>query len=255
MKYEHRSAFTLIELLLVVFLAICLLIPGYRLFRSSSQSSIQGIQQIDMVSEGSRIIRQIHNDLKSACIALASIDTQYSFSDFVRASGGSSDSLAGTTFSFLSFPQHGDLDKAVSLGVSSGQSIKCANEISYSLKASGKPNVPFLILTRTEKTHPKLGEDKIERVLSQRVNFIAIQPIEIPTTSGRNQWIFNITLQLAEARNPGNLMDLSKNGLVLNSQSGLMISDFFDVVCPTFFEAVWNRNNANRNWQTVVQAP
>ncbi|MBF0407197.1 MAG: hypothetical protein HQM10_07580 [Candidatus Riflebacteria bacterium] len=249
------TGFSLPEILVVAMLGVMLAVPGYRIFRGSSQASLQGIQQLDMVSEGRMIIRLLHNDLKTACIALSEKDTQYSFVDYVKATGVGGTSIAGTVYKFLSFSSHVSPDDAASARSTSGLGIKCANEISYSIKQSEKPDMPFYILTRTEKVHPKLGGETKERILSRRVNFFSIQAVELQTTEGKNQWFFNITLQLAEARNPANLKNLSKNGPVLNMQSGMMITDFFDVVCPTMFASMWNRNYANRNWHTLIQAP
>ncbi|MBF0409412.1 MAG: prepilin-type N-terminal cleavage/methylation domain-containing protein [Candidatus Riflebacteria bacterium] len=251
---KRNTAFTLMELVVVIFMSGILIIPAYRIFSETSKTSIQGMQQIDMVLEGRRIIQQLRNDIKLSCIILPASEAQYSFTDFIKVVGHSASTLVGTKFSFLSFASHGELDKVVSAGVSTGQCIKCANEITYSLE-SGTPGNPFLVLSRTERVHPKAGGGEQKRILSRRINYFAINPVEIQSPGGRNQWFFNITLQLAEARQPEDLVNLSRNGMILNRQKGIMITDFFDLVCPTYFSAMWNQRFSNRNWHTIIQEP
>ncbi|MBF0406907.1 MAG: prepilin-type N-terminal cleavage/methylation domain-containing protein [Candidatus Riflebacteria bacterium] len=251
---RKKSAFTLMEIMVVAIISIIILVPSYRVFMSSSRSSIKGLKHIDLVMEGRRLIKQIKYDLKSACTVLPLSSVQYSFFDLIAVSGGSGSSLAGTSFTFLSFPLHGDLNQAVSAGSTSGFSIKCANEVTYKLE-SGAPGSSLLVLKREEKVHPKLGGGTLSRVLSKRVNFFSIRPVEIQTTNGRNQWFCNITLQLADAQNLDDLNNLPPNTLIQSRQKGIMIVDFFDVVCPLFFAEIWNQCLSNRNWQTLIQAP
>ncbi|MBF0544128.1 MAG: hypothetical protein HQM08_06835 [Candidatus Riflebacteria bacterium] len=254
-RLKHKeSAFTLMEIIVVAVISILLLIPAYKIFRNSSETSLHGLQQIDLVMEGRRIIKQIRNDLLSACIILPLTNTQYSLMDFLQVSGGSATSMEGTTFTFLAFPSHGDLKQAVSEGSTTGYCIKCANEISYTLEAT-EPGNPFLTLNRQEKVNTRLGGGTQSRVLSKRINYFTIRPVEIQTTNGRNQWFFNITLQLAEQGNQNNQKSFQKNTLIQSRQSGIMIADFFDVVCPYFFSEIWNQTLTNRNWQTLIQGP
>jgi len=252
---KPRSGFSLMEVLVGLMLAMVLMIPVYSIFTSGSQQSLQGIQQIEMVMEGRRILRRIRLDLKSACLVLPAGAGYYSFPEIMRRTKGAASSLEGTTFTFLSFPSQGDLGAIVTPGVVTGPVFKCANEISYSIVPSDQPGGHFLCLIRRERFHPKLGGDVQTKVLSKRLNYFDIQPVEIQSPAGRNQWFFNVTLQLAAARKPHTMQQLPEAGRLLDRQQGLLLADFFDVVCPVTFHNAWNQVLVNRNWNCSIQGP
>ena len=247
---EHRRGFTLIELMMVIALSVIVLTPAYRIFKGSSQASLQGMHQIEMVQEGRRIIHQIHNDLKLACKDFSKQAVEHRFTDILPP-GQPADP---NRYSFLSFPQHGEVSDAVSNKVPSGQAPRYVNRITYYLEPSGTGGNPFSKLIREEVVHPALpGASTGRKVLSERVNFFSIRPVEIQNKVGTNQWFYNVTLQLGEVRNP-NIVK-GTQGPVPAKMAGVMISDFFDVVYPEFFAALNNQEFMGRNWYTSIDGP
>lgn len=253
MRRRFRG-FTLMELMMVVALSVIIMTPAYRIFKSGSQASLQGMQQIDMVRDGRQIIRKIHNDLKMSCREMSAAAFSFTFNQMVAVTPGSSNSIANTKYVFLIFPLHAEVSDAVSEKAAGGKAPRFANRVTYTLEPSGKPDMPFLKLVREEKFHPQLGGKTLKTVYSERVNYFSIKPVEIQSKEGKNQWFFNVTLQLAEARHPKEL-GKATNNLQLNRSNGLIIADFFDVVYPEFFSALNNQDYMGRNWYTVIEGP
>ncbi len=252
MNDRPAAGFTLVEAMVVVLLSTLILVPAYRIFQSGMTTSVQGIQQIDMVLEARRIIKQIHADLKASCLELDPA-RRYTLVDFLTVDRPSTGSLDGTTFSFFAFPLHADKTAAISGNQAAGPAPRLANRITYRLE---KTPGPFYRLVREEKVNPLLGGGDQKRVLSDRVNLLSIVPTEIQTTKGSNQWFFQVTLQLAESRQPQGLAALAAAGnLVTNRAAGLVVADFFDVVASEYFQALWNQEFMNRNWHTGVRTP
>ena len=252
MKFRRTPGFTLVEAVLVAGLSTLILLPAYQIFQSGMNTSVQGMQQIDMVLEARRIIKQLHADLKSSCIELDPT-IRYTLRDFLRTTRPSAASLEGTTFTFDAFPLHTELEKAVSTAEHTGVASRLANRITYRFEKTGGP---FFRLIREELVNPLLGGGVQKQVLTERCNLLNVMPTEIQTTKGSNQWFFVVTLQLAETRFPAEIQaQMAAGGLVPNRTKGLMIADFFDVVASEFFQALWNQEYMNRNWHTGVRTP
>ncbi|MFZ2959362.1 MAG: prepilin-type N-terminal cleavage/methylation domain-containing protein [Candidatus Ozemobacteraceae bacterium] len=249
-----RRAFTLIEIMMVLILACLILGPAWAIFRSGSRTSLQGIQQIELVLEGRRVLRQMHNDLKNACFAIPDANYSFQFGDILAEYQPSPVSQDGTTYGFLSFPLHTDENTTVSAN-ETAVAPRYASKILYRLTKSKLD--PFLILTREEELPAALGggSKPILRVLSRRVNYFSLKEVEQKSLIGKNQFFYQIKLQLAEAREPRRLNQILEGKLIENRSEGLIIGDFFDVVFPAFFSALWNQENMNRNWHSPIQGP
>lgn len=257
MTRKLNRAFTMMEIMVVVLLSMLVIVPAWRIFKSSSQSSLQGVHQIEMVMEGRRLLRQIHNDLKSACLPMENEVQIFTFYDLFNFHAPSQISQAGSSYDFLVFPMHAEIRDAVSEAITSGLSPRYVNRVIYRLEA--QRDSPFLKLIREEKTHPGLrGGPAGAKVLTDKVNFFRIDavPIQFPVAGGaKDQWFFNVTLQLAQAREPKDLTKVPSGNTIMNRTQGLIIADFYDVVYSEHFTAFWNQDFMGRNWHTVMDLP
>lgn len=250
-----RRAFTMIELMVVVILACLVLGPAWTIFRAGSKTSLQGMQQIELVLDARKILHQIHIDLKNACYPIPDGDSSFRFGDIVSEYRLSSTTQDKTRYSFLSFPLHSELDKTVSANQTTALAPRYASKLIYRLTKAKRG--PFLILTREEKLPNALGGNGKFKVtvLSRRVNYFSIKEVELKAKIGKNQFFYQIKLQLAEAREQAKLSQIKEGKLIENRTEGLIIGDFYDVVYPEFFSALWNQENMNRNWHSLIQGP
>lgn len=248
-----RTGITLVETLFVVLLAGVLLLMMSRIFRASSRASSQGFQQIDMVMEGQRIMKQVRADLESACITTASVSPELGCLPWMQASQENERSLSGTRWTMLVFPAHGPLETIMEGGPSSGSQTIRLDRVTYSLQSASASRQPFLQLIRTEQSDLRGGPFLIRKELSSRVQMFALQPVKVADSRGQSQWFFQVTLQLAEARDPAATSGSLPGEPVLNRTSGLMMADFFDLVCPTAFEATWNDPYLVPDWYPVFR--
>lgn len=243
------KAFTLIEIMMVILLSALILGPAYSIFKSGSQTSLQGMQQIELVQEGRRLLRLIHNDLKTACFPIPNGPYTFSFSSLLTVTKASANTQAGTNYTFLIFPLHCDIDQAVSAN-QTAKAPRIVNRLEYFLNS--QPGSPFLSLTRTET--PVQGAMS-KKILSTRVNYFSIREVEFQSPVGKIQFLYEVTLQLAEARQPKDLMKVPPGAIITNKSTGLIIGDFFDVISNDFFTALWNQDYMNHNWHTGIEGP
>ncbi len=252
---KRGRGFTLVEILVVAGCIVLLMGPILSILRSGSRTSLQGMLQIDTTLEARRIIKQFHTDLKQACFSNDQDVLTIGFSNLLKESG----KLPDLSYSFLCFPLHGRMEEAVPASLS-GKAKRLLSRVTYKLEKQADPEKPFLRLTREEKYHPEHAEgdryaDGVHRrVLSERVNFLQIKPIEIQTF-GKKQYYFWITLQLTDTIGRADRKSMSPGVPISERSSGLLVADFFDVVYPEFFNAFWNQEGINRNWHTVTVAP
>ena len=243
---------SLLELSLSLLLMGMLLTPILLTFRSSTATSLRGMRQIDLVLEAQRVLRQIHDDLESACTRLPAQSVQIRFDTLLRTVPSAVH--AGGGYSFLRFPLNVPLTKAISADVTAGPAPRLANRITYTVEPI-EPGQPGLMLVREEKPHPSLGGAPRKAILTRRLNFLRIAPVELRGTKGPAREFFQVTLQLLTT--PDGRPPRVKPGenLLEPLETGLINADFFDVVCPEFYAALNNNPFNGRTWYTTIDGP
>lgn len=244
-----RTGVTLVELMLAVLLMGILLTPLFMTFWSSSRISIRGVRQIDLVLEGQRILRQVHDDLQAACLVLPMQSTQVEFTDLVEVTAATDH--PGGRVSLLRFPLHAPLEAAISADRRTGPAPRLASRVTYTAEP-GPAGTGEFHLIRREVFHPRLGQPEQKAVLTRNLNFFRVAPVEIADATGEKRRFFQVTLQVATTRD-GRLRSSPAGEAA--GEEGLFVADFFDVVCPDFFAALWNHPYQGRSWYSAVESP
>jgi hypothetical protein len=93
-----------------------------------------------------------------------------------------------------------------------------------------------------------------KRVLTNRVNFFEIKPIMLQP-QGKNQYYYMVTLQLIDSVHPSEMKGTTPGSKISDTQQGVILADFYDVVYPEFFHSMWNQVRSNPNWHSPLRAP
>jgi len=254
-QMKRGSGFSLVEIVSVVLLLGLSMGAIMQTLRAGTRQSLKGMQQIEVSLEARRILQRLQNDLKSACFEtnqIAAIDI--SVTAMLQQSG----TFPRNAYSFLSFPLNGTVADVIPTAADASPAYRRASRVTWRLEPGPDPRRPLLRLIREEVFHPehsqaKTGSPRLSRVMSERVNYFAIQPYQV-TSGGQSNWYFWVTLQLGDAitRNTGSF---TPGQPLPEKREDLVMADFYDVVSPDFFNAVWKFTELNRNWYTGVQGP
>lgn len=242
--------------MLVVLCLALLSAPIWRLLRSGTRMSLQGMLQVETTQEARRIIRQVYTDLKQSCFQYEGKNRiELDFASTLEKVGD----LPTQEYRFLAFPFPGKIGEAIPAG-EKGYGWRRASRITYALEPVGKPGKPFLRLTRTERFHPdhpqagRFPGGCFTRVLSERVHFFSISPASCQS-GDQTLFYFWITLQLADSLEPRGLPAALSDGPLVRRPAGVIIADFAEVVYPEYFNAFLSRNGFNVNWYSGVVGP
>ncbi|GAB4271476.1 MAG: hypothetical protein Kow0029_09210 [Candidatus Rifleibacteriota bacterium] len=239
-----KRGFTLVEIMIVGICLALLMGPIFLVLRSGTKTSLQGMLRIETTLEARRVIKQIHQDLKLACFPLP-YNSLYSFDDVMTIGG----TPPKNTYTFLSFPTHQKFSN-IFQNQTSGQNARNVSEIKYIVEDGTDPDKPSYRLIREEK----FGGKVTRKVLSNRVNYFEIKPMMIQP-QGKNQFYFLVTLQLLDSVHPSSMKGKTPGSKIMNLEKDVILADFFDVVYPEFFHAMWNQIRVNPNWHTPLKAP
>ncbi len=267
MKRTARGT-TLVEIMVVAGCLVLLIGPILAVMRSGARVSRKGLIQIDTTLEARRVIQQVHQDLKNACLDTSApqADTRdIALGDFCDEKG----TAPMFEFSFYSFPLQGGIQEMVKSTGPTTPSPRLASRITYRLEkipgdSPGKPSL--LALVREEKlnpAHPDAGalpDGKRTHILTKRLNYFRIQPHEILTQDNKSdpqktRGYFWVTLQLRDLLPETDPTELQNPDSVLARTKGIVIADFYDVVYPEYFNAYSRQPRAVRNWHSVIQGP
>ena len=247
-----QKAFTLIEIMVAIGCMMLVIGPIMRLFQQGTKSAMTGTRMSEASLEGQRIIRQIHDDLKMACFPWNGAGS-YAFSDILLVDRSKAPFVS---FGFNLFPQVGGIEDAVvSRKMSQSRAFRLSSQVVYKMDPPNR-------LIRMEKFHPDHPKAKAYKdgtqihVLTERLNYLDLQPVEVQNPGGTNQWFIAVTVQLRDGyQRPDITSKPVQDGPVLPSMeksSGRIVVDFFDIVYPEFFHAFANQEGMNRNWHTDV---
>lgn len=252
---KRRSGFSLIEIVSVVLLLGLSMGAIMQTLRAGTRQSLKGMQQIEVSLEARRILQRLQVDLKSACLEtcqIAAIDIN--IAELLQQSG----TFPRNSYTFLSFPLNGTIGDVIPTAGEASPAFRRASRVTWRLEPGSDPRRPLLRLIREEVFHPdhsqsKTGSNRLSRVMSERVNFFAIQPYQV-TSAGQSNWYFWVTLQLGDAITR-NTSSFTPGQALPEKREDLVMADFYDIVSPDFFNAVWKYTELNRNWYTGVQGP
>lgn len=268
---RRRPGFTLFEMMIAMTCMALLLVPAWRIFKFGTHSSLQGMAKVNTTLEAQIALKQVYNDLKNATIEYGlnaiRLDAK---NDIIPES-------AQPPYSFFIFPQQGHVEdsyipsegggEAKILNSPHGNSLpenqkglteRLLSQITYQLEPSRIGNGLVKRLIRRERFHPSLPvgtsfpSGMRETVLSERVQTFKIshQTFLGDPAGNANRVIvsFLITLQLVDFP-PGEVAPKLPVDPE-NVPNGIVISDFYQVVCPDFYNRLFNREDFNLNWHS-----
>ena len=237
-----KTGFTLIEVMMVLILSMLILGPAYQIFRAGSQTTLKGMKRIDLVLEGRRILKEVHEDLKRSCKTTTGAGQEYDIRTLLHST-----EIPFFSYSFYSFPFHSEIEKTVSAG-STGDAPRLASRVTYEvIPPTGLQN-PLSQLVRKEVFHPGLGKEPEQRIVSKNINTFTIKPFQLQSKDSgfQNQNYFIITLQLAQ---------LPPNFTPDNPLRGIVLLDFYDVVYSSNFNSTWNHECHALPWHVLIDGP
>ncbi|MFZ2956313.1 MAG: prepilin-type N-terminal cleavage/methylation domain-containing protein [Candidatus Ozemobacteraceae bacterium] len=250
MKSTFNHGFTLIELLMVILLSALLMVPIWEVFSAGSKTALRGILSVETTLEARRILKQIHNELKSSCLSMESGEVLHSFDDLLVTSG----SVLNPSYSFCTFPLHGEILGDVILTTSTdGPAPRLLNNIRYWIEGERKSETPFGKLMRLEIFNPKSAQaaqfpqGKLS-TLSDRVNYFEIKKVNADSKAGTGHY-FWVHLRLVDVISPTvaeKLKVLSTDPI--ERSRGIVLADFYDMVSPDQYQALWYHRGIARNW-------
>lgn len=243
------GGYSLVEVLIAVTLATLLLAVAWRVLRAGLDSSLHGIQQVDLTLEARRVIQQIHQDLKMSCFERGPAGFAQEFARLVQVRPGSGPNpLEGMTWSFLRFPHEGEVADVCSTGTRAGPAPRFAVRVTYRLQADAARRSPFWQLVRVEEPPAGLpGGRTRTQVLSSQVNYLAIRPVELGTEATGRLACFHVTLQVGRP--------VAGAGSGSDAGRGSQIVDAFDVVYSECFNAIRNHPGMNFGWYAPIVGP
>ena len=239
-KYRNKQAFTLVEIM-VVFICIALLAgPIFMLLRSGSDSSLKGMMRIDTTLKARIILHQIYADLKMACFELPEEDADFSSAKIFTEK---KESFPNILYSFQSFPIHKAYNEIFE-NPSNDIDYRIPSLITYKLEGD-KP--PFKLI-REEKFNGKTTS----KILTENINFFEIKEL-VMLAGGKTNYYYLITLQLVDVLHSSDLDGKKVGEKLRQNQKDVILADFYDVVYPEYFNALWNDKRLNRNWHTLIK--
>lgn len=273
------AGLTFVELIFAILCSMLLLPVIWNALSSGTRSSLRGMAQVNTTIETRTILKQICDDLYNSCIEYGSSPVNL---DVDTAIFGDSPT---PPYSFFVFPHHGNLydslvspktggnprilEKPVQSGGSvqanqTGKAERLLSQITYDFEPVPAHHGILKKLIRKEKFHPCYplaanypGGIKVD-VLSNHVQSFIIRRetyYSIPNSNqGKIIISFRVFLQLVDVAPGAHIPETILNPL--NIPSGVVVSDYFDVVCPKFFNERFNSGNFNPNWHSgAVNSP
>ena len=241
-QIKSRHAFTLVELMIACICLTLIIGPVFILLRSGTNTSLKGMLRLDTTVKARNVLQQIYADLKMACFKLPE-EENYSFNSILTRGGDA----PNYTYKFYSFPIHqkySDIFENPDEGVNN----RIPTLITYRIEGNSAPYK----LIREEQFKDNRPTSKI---LSENINFFEIKDIGITTNVDNNkmQFYYQITLQLIDVLHASDYDNKTIGEKLRNSPKDVILADFYDIVYPEYFNAIWNDNRLNQNWHTELK--
>jgi len=240
-NHNHRKALTLIEITVAVALSAIVGLAVFTLYSGGVKSSVSGVVNLEMLSEGRKIVAQIRDDLKNSCIPYHGAFS-LSFNDLLQIDFSRERGLEGAEFSMLRFRYEPEFVKTGLPGPD--YLLRPLLGVRYRLEAVKDSNLLRLV---RETDH---GTDKArQKILSERISFLNISPVSISGPANAENWFWNISLSLSQhADKAGG----DKNGTGTHARGAASL-EFYDLVTSEFFNAINNFRHSPRNWHTGLR--
>lgn len=236
---------TLIELLVAIICFMLVLLPAFQAFLVGTRTSLTGMMQVDTTMEARRSLRQIHADLKGACLPFDGRGLQVTLDQLLTASADGT----GMTYAVNVFPRHVDPARTIAVEPS-GLRPHVANRVIYRLVTT-KVGDPRKQLIREERPHSATGETVRTSVLSERVNHFEIRAVNFGGPVPRSA--FFVSLQLVDSVETGALDNLPPGSA--EKPRGVVLADYCDMVAPTFLSSMLAQEGVNRTWYSELRGP
>ncbi len=242
-KRINRCAFTLVELMIAAICLMLILGPVFMMLRSGTNTSLKGMLRIETTLKARNILQQIYADLKMACFKVPDAGI-YSFSNILTKSGDAPNYI----YQFYSFPIHQSYSDIFENPTDeNAENNRIPSKITYKIEGESAPYTLIREETFNSKTTSK--------VLSNNINFFEIKDIGITTEvdSSKMQFYYQITLQLVDVLHPKDYDNKQIGEKLRQNQKDVILADFYDIVYPEFFNAIWNDKRLNQNWHTELK--
>ncbi|HNV68583.1 MAG TPA: prepilin-type N-terminal cleavage/methylation domain-containing protein [Candidatus Ozemobacteraceae bacterium] len=245
MKPKIRLGVTLIELLVALICFSLILLPAYHAFLMGTRTSLTGMLQVGTTMEARLALRQIHADLKGACLPFDARDLKITLDQLLSTSilGGE------TVYALQVFPRHVEPTRTI-VTEPNGLRPHVANRVTYSLETV-KSGDPRKRLVRREKPHAGTGEAPRVTILSERVNHFEIRTVSFRGPVPRSA--FFVTLQLIDSLDAAALSNLPTDPV--GRPRGVVLADYCDLVVPTFLSSMMAQEGVNRTWYSELRGP
>lgn len=242
LKPHKTKGFTLVEIMIAATCLTIIMGPLFLLLRSGADSSLKGMMRIETTLKARRLLQRVYADLKMACIPLP-YGSAYSFYSILKKEGVTPD----VGYQLYSYPIHQSYSDIFS---NPNASINYRKPIlvTYRVENGDDPDLPFKKLIREEKFN---GQTKKE-VLTDNLNFFEIKEIML-SLDGKDQYYYLITLQLIDVLHSQDMTGKEAGDKLRKNQKDVILADFYDIVYPEFFHAIWNDKKLNPNWHTQLQ--
>ena len=240
-KTNHRSGFTLVELMIACICLTLIIGPVFILLRSGTNTSLKGMLRIETTQKARNVLQQIYADLKMACFKLPDENT-YSFSSILKREGDA----PNYRYQFYSFPIHQKYSEIFE-NPDEGVNSRIPTLVTYRIEGESAPYK----LIREEK----FKGNTTSRVLSDNINFFEIKDIGITTEvdNSKMQYYYLITLQLIDVLHASDYDSKTIGKKLRENQKDVILADFYDIVYPEYFNALWNDKRLNQNWHTELK--
>ena len=240
-KNNSRQAFTLVELMIAMTCLTLIIGPIFVLLRSGANTSLKGMLRIETTEKARNVLQQIYADLKMACFKLPD-ENDYSFSSILKRKGDAPNYI----YQFYSFPIHQSYSEIFE-NPNEGVNSRIPSLITYKVEGDSPPYRLIREETFKDKTTSK--------ILSENINFFEINDIGITTQvdNSKMQFYYQITLQLIDVLHASDYDNKKIGEKLRQNQKDVILADFYDIVYPEYFNALWNDKRLNQNWHTELK--
>lgn len=243
---KKRKAFTLVEIMIVSMCLAIIIYPIFMLLRSGQDSSLKGMMRIETTMKARVALQRVYADLKMACKPISAKGEEYSFTDILKKDGG----FPNITYTFDTFPIHkkySEIFRNVNVQDfdNDGINYRLLSTVSYKVEEGNNPNLPFKKLIRRETFDNKTTE----QIITDKLNYFEIKEIDL-AIGDKHRYYYLITLQLIEVLHDKDIKDKKSDEKLRENQKDVILADFYDLVYPEYFNALWNNQKENGNWHT-----
>ena len=233
----HRKGFTLAEVLVAMTLMTMLMAAVFQFGQAGTNHAQKSRSRAETAQEAAKILAILKEDLRSACMPVSGNRLQIRLGDWLTATGTSE----LPAVSFYSFPRHVSLEVAAPRKTV-GKSVRPLARISWRM-IPGRANMgedgPVLEREEVfEASHTVL-------LISRRSPQLTIRVVEFESGNQREP-VFWVNLRLRESEGSG----------APRSEGGQRETlEFYTVVVPEAFEAMWNNSDVRPPWHTILVGP